>query len=142
MKILPPAFCSCQMNRIILTILVSLISVSMSAQIKKSTHLPFYKDVTNTITFNFFDAVALEPQNEKIQHEFWVTDSISVTLRSSEVTEEISSFPMSNIAFTKTDFKSDKLIITVRCKGYKTLTQVCPLPDPIAAFDVYLKKED
>lgn len=125
-------------------LLLILASFSAFAQVKISPHLSFREGIPNTITFNFYDSVALESQNQgKDAYEFRITDSVSVMIRAPKVTETISNIPMTNLAQTFTDFMgADNLLITIKVKGYEDLVQMCPLPKPIIAYDVYLRKKE
>ena len=125
--------------------LISLLflTLSASAQIRRSQLVMQYENIANTLTFNFFDASALENQDKTIDlFTYGITDSISVTIRSPKVTETISSIPQANIAYTFTDFMADNLLIIIKADGYEDLMQMCALPKPIFAYDVFLRKKE
>lgn len=128
-------------SKFLLPIILLLATFSLSAQIRITPHKSVYEGKTNTITFTFFDAKALELQNPD-PWLYWITDSISVEIRSPKVTEVISSMENAPIAMTFTDFEATNILITVKAKGYEELVQMCPLPEPIISYDVFLKKEE
>jgi len=126
------------------TLILLLISLSAFAQIRVSAHRSFDLKHSHSMTFRFYDAVALEPQNkDKDLFEFRITDSISVTIRAPKVTETISTIPQTELAHTNTDFKgAENVLVTVRTDRYEELIQVCPMPHSIMTFDAFLRKKE
>lgn len=129
-------------ERYLAFLLLFLTTFSLSAQIRMTPHKSVYEGKPNTITFSFYDAKVLDLQNQAEPWLYFITDSITVEIRSPKVTEVISSIENAPIAMTFTDFEATNILITVRAKGYEELVQMCPLPEPIISYEVFLKKEE
>lgn len=129
-------------SKFLLPIILLLATCPLSAQIRITPHKSVCEGKTNTITFSFYDAKVLDLQNQAELWLYWITDSITVEIRSPKVTEVISSIENAPIAMTFTDFEANNILITVKAKGYEELVQMCPLPEPIISYDVFLKKEE